>query len=73
MNGDTYNMKQLSLIEWIENIDQSEKHRPLAAMIAAASDLLAALENLIERDLIKDKQNDHYQEALEAIARAKGE
>jgi len=38
----------------------------------AAPDLLAALENLVEKNLIKDKGNDHYDEVLAAIAKAKG-
>lgn len=34
-------------------------------------ELLAALENLVDRDLIKDKDNDHYDEVMEVIAKAK--
>jgi hypothetical protein len=34
------------------------------------TDLLAALKNLVERKLIKDTDGDHYDEVLEAIAKA---
>ena len=43
-----------------------------AHIIASAPGLLAALENLIDRDLIKDKGGDHYDECLEVVAYAKG-
>lgn len=47
-------------------VEQGDKY---AKLYLAAPWLAAALENLIERDLIKDKEGDHYQECLEAIAR----
>ena len=43
-----------------------------AELWASAPGLLEALTNLVERDLIKDKEGDHYQEVLEAIAKARG-
>lgn len=43
-----------------------------AQLIAAAPDLLEALKNLVKQDLIFDKGGDHYQEVLEAIAKAEG-
>ena len=42
------------------------------ALIAAAPDLLAALRNLVKRNLIKDTDGDHYDEVLDAIAKAEG-
>jgi hypothetical protein len=36
------------------------------------ADLLAALQNLVGRNLIKDTDGDHYDEVLEAIAKAEG-
>ncbi len=47
-----------------------EQTKANANLISASPDLLAALTNLVERDLIKDKDGDHYQEVLEAIAKA---
>lgn len=41
-----------------------------ACLIAAAPDLLAALKNLIDRDLIKDAYGDHVEEVLAAIEKA---
>lgn len=35
-------------------------------------ELLSALDNLVERGLIKDTDGDHYQEVLDVIAKAKG-
>ena len=43
-----------------------------AKLIAAAPLLYEALKNLIDRDLIIDKHQDHYDEALEAIQKATG-
>ena len=43
-----------------------------AALIAAAPELLAALRNLVKRNLIKDTDDDHYDEVLDAIAKAGG-
>jgi hypothetical protein len=43
------------------------------ALISAAPDLLDVLIHLVENDLIKDKENDHYCEVLEIIKKAKGE
>lgn len=43
-----------------------------AALIAAAPELLAALQNLVARNLIKDTDDDHYDEVLDAIAKAGG-
>ena len=42
-------------------------------MTKLEQELLEALKNLIDRDLIKDKGGDHYQECVDAIAKAKGE
>ena len=44
---------------------------PTAEPVAHA-DMLAALKNLVERKLIKDTDGDHYDEVLEAIAKAEG-
>ena len=50
-----------------------------ARLAAAAPELLAVLKNLVDRKLIKDTHddlydevNDHYEEVLEAIAKAEG-
>ena len=43
-----------------------------AALIASAPELLAALQNLVARNLIKDTDDDHYDEVLDAIAKAGG-
>ena len=34
--------------------------------------LLEALENLLDRDLIKDVAGDHYQECIEVVNQVKG-
>jgi hypothetical protein len=36
-------------------------------LIAAAPLLYEALSNLVQKDLIKDKEGDHYQEAVDAL------
>ena len=41
-----------------------------AHLIAAAPDMFAALMNLVRRDLIKDTDNDHYDEVLAALRKA---
>ena len=51
---------------WLDYFVKPERVRE------AAPDLLAALENLVEKNLIIDKGNDHYDEILAAIAKAKG-
>ena len=60
---ETLKGKKDIVVEQLKDLDLKE----------AAPNLLSALENLVERNLIKDKQNDHYQEVLEAIAKARGE
>lgn len=44
----------------------------MCAKHLANESLLAALKNLVARGLIKDKDGDHYEEVLEAIAEAEG-
>lgn len=41
-----------------------------APLIAAAPEMLAALNNLVDRGLIMDIHGDHYEEVLVAIAKA---
>lgn len=52
-------------------------HEANAAFIVKAvnchDDLVSALQNLIDRDLIKDKDGDHMQEILDILNKAKGE
>lgn len=62
----------------IDNVSEDEvlKARAIAAvtwverLIADERGLLAALKNLVERKLIKDTDGDHYDEVLDAIAKA---
>ena len=49
------------------------KNQANAQLIVAAPDMLAVLQNLVERDLIKDPDSDHYEEAIQAINKATGE
>lgn len=49
---------------------EGEEAEANAKLISAAPELLAALQNLVDRDLIKDKGNDHYNEVREAIEKA---
>ena len=46
--------------------------RANAALISAAPELLAALKNLVDQGLILDPENDHFEEAVEVIAKAEG-
>jgi len=43
-----------------------------ARLISAAPELYEALNNLVERGLIKDPDGDHYSEVLDALAKAEG-
>ena len=46
--------------------------RAALAVAELNKDLLCCLQNLVKRDLIKDTEGDHYDEVLEAIAKATG-
>jgi len=55
-----------------EEIDlELEEVEANARLIASAPDLLACLQNLIDRGLIVN-DNDHYEECIKAIAKATG-
>jgi hypothetical protein len=41
-------------------------------LIMSAPELYEALKNLVERNLIKDTNGDHYDEVLDALAKAEG-
>ena len=53
-------------------VKQWAKTMAAAHLMAAAPDLLAALENLVDRNLIVVTGGDHEDEVLDAIAKAKG-
>jgi len=61
---------QRRLNQLIENFN--DKNNEIDRLAAQNRAMLAALENLVERDLIKDKDNDHYDEVIEAINLVKG-
>lgn len=54
---------------WYRAIEGEEEAN--ARLIASAPDLLACLQNLIDRGLIVN-DNDHYEECIKAIAKATG-
>ena len=51
--------------------DGHNQEQANARLIASAPDLLACLQNLIDRGLIVN-DNDHYEECIKAIAKATG-
>lgn len=60
--------RDLSSEKYIE-VDQANAAYIVRA-VNAHEELLAALKNLVERNLIKDINGDHYEEVLETIAKA---
>lgn len=54
----------------VAQVDPGPHMQEYARLFAAAPWLLACLNNLVERGLIKDPEGDHYEEALEALRRA---
>lgn len=55
-----------------ELIADNIRKESTAVLLSAAPELLEALENLVERGLIKHTDCDHYPEVLAAIAKARG-
>ena len=51
-------------------VDPGPHMQDYARLFAAAPWMLACLSNLVDRNLIKDPEGDHYEEAIEAIKRA---
>lgn len=60
----------------MQRMGYPEEMKANAAFIVRAvnahEDMLAALKNLVERNLIKDVDGDHHQEVLDSIAKAEG-
>lgn len=63
--------KTLALTPYFDK--ENKEQEANAKLIAAAPDMLAALQNIADRDLIKDAEDhipDHYQEVQDAISKA---
>ena len=55
---------------WGDTIGPAGKN---GRLVSAAPDLLDALQNLIDRNLVRDENGEHMDQAKEAIAKATGE
>jgi len=56
-----------------EDPDEYIESQPLPPLFASAPDMLAALNNLVDRGLIRDPDSDAMTEVLDAIAKATGQ
>jgi hypothetical protein len=70
-NGFTINIGSLRIATMDLDLRSADAEK-YADLFAAAPELLAALKNLVDRDLIKDPDNDHMDEVMEVIAKAEG-
>lgn len=57
---------------WAHAPESKAEAKANLAMILVAPDMLMVLQHLVDRKLIKDPENDHMNEVLELIAKAKG-